>query len=172
MWEMDKADNPMTASEIASRIEKMEVAARALQRAIEGLQGVPYDAIYPHFDLLIWGSAPPIAVPEAMRADKVRLGTLFEDTWETLGVLRDTGEYARSHIRIDRTSKPSMQSAKRLVFWVVTKYRQQFGVYPTAHKTAWFANYMSEIGNILGLDVKFGPAMITSRIEEMRKTDP
>lgn len=171
VWELDKSDNPLTSSEIAKRIEKMEVAAKALQRAIEGLRGEPFDVLYPDFDYLLLGSAPPIELPEQMRRDKLRLGPLLEEMWEKSGILRETGEYARSHIKIDRTAKPTIQSARRLVFWIVTKYREQFGEYPAAHKTAWFPAYMSELGDILRLDVTFGFSMIAAVIEDMRKTN-
>ncbi|OGS97019.1 MAG: hypothetical protein A3K04_06270 [Gallionellales bacterium RBG_16_56_9] len=172
IWEKGKSENPMPLREISERIEKMEDAAKALQRAIYGLQGDPYDAIQPHFDYLIWGSAPPIKLPEQLRREKVKFGAILEDTFDKLQVLRDAGDYARSHIQIDRTAKPSAQIARSLVFWVVTKYRAQFGAYPASHKTAWFPEYMSELGDVLSVEVKFGFSMVSTVIEEMKKSDP
>lgn len=171
MWEQGKSENPMPMKEICERIEKMEDAAKTLQRAIYALQGDPYGAIYPHFDYLIWGSAPPIKLPEQLRQEKVKFGTILEDTFDNLQILRDAGGYARSHIQIDRTAKPSAQIARSLVFWVTTKYRAQFGEYPASHKTAWFPDYMSELGDILNIEVKFGFSMVSTVIEEMKKSD-
>jgi hypothetical protein len=172
IWEQGKSENPKPLKDISERIEKMEDAAKALQRAIYALQGDPYEVIQGHFEYLIWGSAPPVKLPEQLRQEKVKFGTILEDTFDNLQILRDAGEYARSHIQIDRKAKPSVQIAKSLVFWVATKYRAQFGEYPASHKTAWFPEYMSELGDILNIEVKFGFSMVSTVIEEMKKSDP
>jgi hypothetical protein len=171
-WELDNPEAHLTLTEIAERIERMEDAAKALQRAIERLQGDPHDTVYPHFDYLILGSSPPIDLPAKLRLERVRFGSLLEGTWEDLQVLRDVGQYARSHIEIDRTAKPSLQNARRLVFWVVNAFRAQFGKYPPTYKGAWFPSYMCQLGDILGIEAKFGYSMLASFINEMKQTDP
>lgn len=162
MWEKEKSADPLPHSELVDRIERLELAAKAFQRAIENLKGDPFDVMAPHFDYLIWGTTPPVRLPDELRAQKLELGPILEDTWSTCQTLRDTGAYTRDQIRVDRTVRPSMQSANALAYKVITAYAGIFRERPPTYKGAWFVGYMENLADILMIDVKFGFTMLTT----------
>lgn len=172
IWEMTESEESMAGREIAERIVELENAARRLQRAIWALQGAPYGEMYPHFDHLIWGSNPPIKLPEQLRQRKVELGSILEEMWDELQILGEVGKYAKSHLKIERTTKPTTQKARSLVFWIVNQHLKQFGCFPPSYKGAWFPDFMEALANILEIKTKFGHSMISTVIKEMKKTNP
>lgn len=171
-WEMDAPENPMPVKEICNRIKDMELAAKNLQRAIRALQGEPYDRMQQQFDYLIFGSNPPARLPEQLRQQKIKLSTILDNVWDELQALKDTAKYTAVRLNISRTTKPNVQKAKFLVWWVATQYQQQFGKYPKSGKSDWFPAYMSTLGEILNLEESFGFTMISTAIKEMKKSNP
>ncbi len=111
---------------------------------------------------LIHGTAPDFKLPEEMRAGKPKLKTVLEGAWTTCGSLRVAGEHARTQIRVDRTIKPSKQSAQSLAYHVATAYAGLFGERPSTAKGKWFVAYMGALGDILQIDAKFGYTMLTA----------
>lgn len=167
-WEQNKSSDPLTHSELVKRIETVETAAKALQRAVENLRGDPFDVMDVHFDYLIYGSSPPFRLPDELRAGKARLGGVLEGAWTNCQTLRDAGEHTRAQIRVNRSIKPSLQSAKSLAYHVAMSYAGLFGERPPTSKDTWFVAYMGALGDILQIDVKFGYLMLTTATENVR----
>jgi hypothetical protein len=161
-WEQCKSANPLSQAELVERIEKVELAAKAMQRAIENLQGDHFDVMEPHFSYLIYGTSPPFKLPDELRTRKAKLGGVLAGAWTTCQTLRDAGAHARTQIRVDRSIKPSMQSARSLAYQVATAYQGIFGERPPTNKGAWFIGYMADLGDILQIDAKFGYSMLTA----------
>ena len=162
LWEKCLSDDPLAHSEIVGRIEKLELAAKALQRAIENLEGDTFNFMDPHFGYLIHGTAPAFKLPENLRSEKVKLKSVLDGAWTTCHSLRVTGEHARTQIRVNRSIKPSAQMASALARDVIGGYAGAFAALPPTGKGSWFVEYMGTLGDVLGLDTKFGYSMLTT----------
>lgn len=166
-WEQDKPERPLSHSEIVARIEEMESASKVMSRAIAALEGETFDFVTVHYDALIYGSKPPVALPTSIRDERIKFGALLTHTLSTLAALRDIGAYARSKITVSKAVKPGMQSAKSLAYGVARAYVDQFGVRPPVYKDSWFVGYMASLASILKIESKFGPAMLSSVVKHV-----
>lgn len=136
-------------SEIRSRIEKMEAAAKALQVALKNLQNEPYDFMKPHFRYLSIGSAPPVQLPAKWRDKKIRFKDVINDVWESLNGLQATGEYTRRFIPSGKQDQPQYNRSRRLIALVVNAYQIQFGKMPSGGKDHWFTKFVSLLCELL-----------------------
>lgn len=162
---------PMDA--VKTQVEALENEARRLRAALGRFAGAPYQHVAPYFDYLVWGSDAPSVLPERYRESRPSLDKVLQELYEPLEALLASCEYARGKFVIKRTSKPSQDRARALVYHVARQYEAQFGTLPAYHKNGWFPGFIKALGEIVGTKTTIGPALVKSAVESMKeKIDP
>lgn len=149
-----------------AQLERIKDKARELLQALAALDqevGLRLDS---HIAYLVLGSDPPEQLSEFTEAARHEGHTLGK-WWDVVQDIEAASAYAASKERPNKSDRPAIANAKRLIHFAASAVHCVTGKLPPRGKGTWFPHFARELGEGYGL--KCGQDLVNSVVLNMGK---